>query len=444
MGHHLEAINHMLEAHIPLAHTKVVKEVYVAMLKYLSMDEIIHFFKSASLLRKGKAVFLSETLHYIWKSKDFVSYRKVAQFVNALEKYCLKYNKQLKLGSIEGGFIGNSFSNWLIKSVSRILKSPDPRHFLASELMEEGNRNVFKNIVHTYFCQGKKDNQYRGYSVLINDPTFSGRIPAVNVRKWIMPRLKRSPILIGFPPFEHVECLIEEREIADILPNTISNDKNLFYKDTLIAEKSSLYSFFDQNEINYKSLAIPDTTGYIALRDMRAPNQDILLKKGTFYGAKISLFTFCFTEVNALNNSDEHMLDEFFDEAEQVKHKHTELIKHLRKDEEMIFSFWEEEKKILLNHKVLTKGIQAEILRYVLEEFHQKERTDFHFNEFCSDNTFPYIQKSSSFVNRLHRIISILDKHDAPIKIHKTDKGMFSIHPLKDFTYNRNKKRLPQ
>lgn len=417
---------------IAQVHTKVLKNIYQSLLPILSQEEILAIFENHSLTPSLSGTSPFEKIRFLCGKSDFINYDEAARFVYDIHK---RVPHTVRLPQVQGN--ENIVSTFILKSLAKVgmlfHQSRDPRIFMLQELLEKGTDSLTKGAVHRYYHRPEQSTPEinRGYSILINDLEYRERYAALNAQRWVIDRIQAIPKVLGYPPFESITYAVTEESFEDILPDDDfqrNSSGEILYHNELLGEKISLHSYMREQNFDYEDLSIPDEEVYLAMRDITDESGELLITKGAIYKSSITVLSYEYAPVKKITADTVPTKSAPLIQEKEILPLHKKLMECEQKiNSEYLITFDRESQRLFFDDTVSTKGIQAEILRYILREFTNKERTLFYFKEFCDEQSFPYIQTMSSFVNRYNRITALLEKNKLPIQLLKKAKGSFEL-----------------
>lgn len=91
------------------------------------------------------------------------------------------------------------------------------------------------------------------------------------------------------------------------------------------------------------------------------------------------------------------------------------------------FKFHSEDESISCNHRYLTKGVPALILRHILAAYSAEGRSYFEYREFKRDRSLFPTPKATNFEVRFRRLISLLDERVPDVILESAGPGRFHV-----------------
>lgn len=91
------------------------------------------------------------------------------------------------------------------------------------------------------------------------------------------------------------------------------------------------------------------------------------------------------------------------------------------------FEFHPEDESISCNHRYLTRGVPALILKHILVVYSAEGRSYFEFREFKRDRSLFPTPKATNFEVRFRRLISLLDERIPQMILESAGPGRFHV-----------------
>jgi len=420
-------------------HNAYSRFLYAFTLMFLPIDAVKKLWQKIPVEINGEPCSGKKLFSYFWAGKGSISLEYISLIWLELENAflsCGRYIREdfiefLKKGDvIEAGMIFRFFEPVLLK----IFKAADIKFAILKfigtlhEMCNPQARWVTEDLRKT------ANGMIRCYHILAMDKKYLDNLPNADGDLAFVPLSQYIPLRFGATPFNK-SIIIAERQSVFIridskLNPAIKND--IFYiGDLKYGIVSSLYDFLKKQGLFLKKISPPNCDVVVIEKDFYCPiRKRTILYSGCAYGSSVWIMQL---EYNPKENKvldpllplRKELLADNQTTYQFLQPKHESLLDSFSKT--IQFRFKIDDQAIYGNDRFITSGIQGKILKKMLVEYKENNRTEFERREFIKDKEFICDPESTGFNCRMNRIIKCVDKTCPEMKIEKTSRGRFKL-----------------
>jgi hypothetical protein len=418
--------------------------LYFGFLREFSFDETARFWEACPLKIGGKTLTGRKLYEHISDPGRKTGFECVFKILNALEPFfiahhrdCKAFLREMILNLRHGASLAPSFALWAVMPLMRrFLESRDPRSLLLSAIQTINSRarpGTLQKCIRTV----KRGATYHALILFSPDPTFKREFTAVDGELFFAQTLQCGPARLGLAPFDSYSMIAECQTALQRVSEHVAELKDgvFFLADEMYGKQCMFSDFCSRRDID-PGMAIPDRSVIVVERDYRCPKRKrIVLHAGCAYGAPVYMYEMKYRGSPATPSFRQIIEDSL--EAEPANSEISDLHRAFLASRQcrLEFTFDYASEYVLLNGTYLTRGIQARILAYMLDNY-QRGKSSFSYAELASDPSLISHPSNTGLAIRLSRLQKILRDACPALSITPTRRGGFELECTGNLRYS--------
>jgi hypothetical protein len=434
---------HLDELHEqPECVTALLKFVLASMLLDLPVHLVRDFWDDHPLHRGGDILEGSQLLHFLWKEDERLPLGYYLQALNDLEPYLLRFGLSAQemlarnLMELNGG--SPLPPRLALKTMRQLMPSiftmGDLRHAIF-DVIPVLNKYLAPGTSTLTINAHPSQEGWRGRWVVITHGSgYLRTMPAIDPVLWIEPVLRESPVRLGLPAIESVDCFGEARRLEEILPPSELERKSgeWWSHDQLLAKVTSLQDFCEGIGFDAGAEGIPDIPVQLALADWFCPiRKRVLVKAGHLYGCPSYLVSVSYkkSDFRSFPGVLGALIDEALSDGGTAWKRANELFEQLVEEfgSIMRFVYHRHDESITFNGSHILRYTPAKILQKVLIAYSVTGREEFEHKEFRRDPDLGLDPNAPNLESRLRLLAKRLDNRCPALRIEKSGRGKFRL-----------------
>lgn len=404
----------------------------------LAYSELLLSYKTeelASLIQDAK-VSSKNLLENVWQEDESVSEEDNALIIDGLARWLFArgenpdeftermFAQYKNLYSLPKRAIVRSY----LPYISHFYEVEDQRHYFL-ELIEK--RKFFAGESR-FVCGCKAGSERRDF--LINKGLEGHHLSPMDSR-WIIKSIQSGPLYLDLPAFESAiphsfQFTVEEALFGRLLGG-FEND-TFFVSGIAVGKRTTFGECLASIDVDLGLSYLADKSCVRVDTDvMDSVTGCLLLKKGGYYGAPVSISEFVYAANAKVKDPFAKLISTLIKDEfsiwTPVQKAHEALLHKLNHVAEVVY--YEADDSISVNGKHLMRNVPARILRNVLREYTKTGREEFENREFKRDPEICIDPVNPNFESRLNRVVDHLEKVTDVMGLDRHRRGGFRFVP---------------
>jgi hypothetical protein len=266
------------------------------------------------------------------------------------------------------------------------------------------------------------------------DASFNAGLPTPN-SDWFIPVINNfSPVALGGKPMDGYTINSVERSAMDIVDPSFHpevRNNTFFINNEPYGRTTGFLDLLNSRNLSFHPLKIPERQVILMDRDWSDPLRPLsVLRKGIAYGAPLLLFTVFYkgrdrSSPGILWKAAKGLMEPHKTPWAKIEVQHREFVRWLAGA--LHITFERSAGNIFIEGRFVTSGIQARILKRILELHVQSSKTEFERREFTSDKDLISSPLDTGFAVRMKRISNSLASTCPALRIVRFGRGKFRL-----------------
>jgi hypothetical protein len=418
--------------------TSWIKMFYCMTLRDLTHEQVHAFWSRIPLTIDSRTYQGAALYEYLWREEGMTPSTWNIPVLNEMQRYYAELGK-------------NAEESW--KNACReVLFTPKGAVWIIDAMMRATNRLIdmrdfcikFGHLANSRMAPGSclrsapitalQNGSHSAVFAFTMDASFKAGLECVD-SDWFMPIIcNYTPTALGGKPMDGYTINAVERSAMDIVDPSFhpAIRNNTFYiNNEPYGRITGFLDLLNSRNLSFHPLKIPDRQVILMDRDWSDPLRPLsVLRKGVAYGAPLLLFTVFYkgrdrSSPGILWKAAKGLMDPHKTPWAKIEVQHREFLRWLAGALHITFDIPSE--TVSIDGRHVTSGVQARILRRILELHLRDGRTGFERREFTTDINLISSPLDTGFAVRMKRISNSLASTCPALRIVRSGRGKFRL-----------------